>query len=672
MDAKTNPGAAVTALFVGGGEMGVRMRAHNWSASPLGPPERWPLPLKTLTGVMLASNQPMFIAWGPRRTMLYNDSYAGILGLKHPWALGQPFDRVWSEIWDDIEPIMARCYAGEPIQMDDITLVMHRRGYPEETHFAFSYTPVRDEVGQVAGVFCPCTEITAKVMADRQRAFRLGLEEGLRDLADPRQAMATAAEALGRHLDVAQVGYAEVGTDGHATTEGWFHDGRLPALSPGRYRLEDYGPAMAADMAAGKVVIVHDVREDARTSSPDALAAYAAIALRAFIIVPLVKAGRLTAYLYAAHPEPRRWSDEHLALAREVAERTWAAVERARAEAALRESEARWRGLFERMHEGFALCEMVYCPDGAALDFRFLEVNAALERLTGLPAAGVVGRLVTEAIPTIEEFWIRTYARVVESGEPAHFEHRIAALDRWFEVLAYRTEPGRFAALFLDVTRRKMDEERQALLAREVDHRAKNALAVVQAALRLTKAPDLPSYIRAIEGRVGSLARAQTLLAAGGWADADLRMLLQGELAVFLDAGSGGGPRVELEGPTVALPAGMAQPLAMITHELATNSVKYGALSVPTGRVAVSWRLDGGSLGTLSLRWAERGGPPVTGPPERCGFGSRVLESTVQGQLGGAVSLAWEPGGLVCDIEVPLKRIPVSTKATGSGASATD
>jgi PAS domain S-box-containing protein len=319
---------------------------------------------------------------------------------------------------------------------------------------------------------------------------------------------------------------------------------------------------------------------------------------------------------------------------------------------ALRKSEERWRGLFERMHEGLALCEIVYGSDGAAADFRYLEVNAAWERLTGVPPTEIVGRLASEAIPGIERFWTDTYARVAETGEPAHFEYYLAALGRWFEVLAYQTEPGRFAAVFLNISERKRQEEMQALMSREVDHRAKNALAVVQAAIRLTKAPDLPSYARIIEGRVGALARAQTLLADDRWAGADLRSLLRGELAGFLD--SAGGSQARLVGAAVTLPAGAAQPLAMAIHELATNAVKYGALSVPEGFVTVSWTLEGDLPGMLHLRWAETGGPPVTGVPERRGFGSRVLTGTVRRQLSGTVSLAWETAGLVCVMEVPL------------------
>ena len=149
--------------------MGERIRAHDWAATPLGLPGGWPQPLKTLVAVMLGANQPMFIAWGAEQTLLYNDAYAEVLALKHPGALGRPFLDVWDEIRSDLLPIVEQGFAGEPVHMDHIELVMHRRGYPEETHFSFSYTPVRDESGQVAGIFCPCTEITGQVLAERRR-----------------------------------------------------------------------------------------------------------------------------------------------------------------------------------------------------------------------------------------------------------------------------------------------------------------------------------------------------------------------------------------------------------------------------------------------------------------------------------------------------------------------
>ena len=152
-------------FFTENSEVGALMRAHDWSSSPLGLPEGWAMPLRTLVAVMLGSHQPMFVVWGPARTLLYNDAYAEILGRKHPEALGRSFLDVWAEIRGDLTPIVEETYAGRALHMDDITLVMHRKGYPEETHFAFSYTPVRDEDGAVAGLFCACTETTEEVHA---------------------------------------------------------------------------------------------------------------------------------------------------------------------------------------------------------------------------------------------------------------------------------------------------------------------------------------------------------------------------------------------------------------------------------------------------------------------------------------------------------------------------
>src|SRR5688500_3009861 len=106
-----------------GGNMGARIRSHDWAATSLGEPFHWPTPLKTLIGVVLGSNQPMFIAWGREQTLFYNDPYAAILADKHPAALGRDFLDVWEEIREDLIPIVDKAYAGQPVHMDDITLM---------------------------------------------------------------------------------------------------------------------------------------------------------------------------------------------------------------------------------------------------------------------------------------------------------------------------------------------------------------------------------------------------------------------------------------------------------------------------------------------------------------------------------------------------------------------
>ena len=171
--------SAAPGFLAGGGEAGALMRSLDWAATALGDPDGWPQPLKTLVGLMLAAGQPMCIIWGPERTYLYNDRYRPILGQKHPAGLGQPYFDVWPEVREAVSPLLDRVYEGEAIQMDDLVLTLERRDPPEEAHFSFSFTPVRDETGAVAGIFCPVMETTVAVMHDRQLATEHLLQQRL-------------------------------------------------------------------------------------------------------------------------------------------------------------------------------------------------------------------------------------------------------------------------------------------------------------------------------------------------------------------------------------------------------------------------------------------------------------------------------------------------------------
>jgi PAS domain S-box-containing protein len=159
--------AEIPAFLAGKGEMCGRVRAHDWSETPLGPVEGWPQSLRSLVGLILQARQPMFLAWGPALTLLYNDDYAQILGAKHPRALGEAFAVAWADIWPQFGPLVDRVMGGEAISFDDLPIPMRRNGYPEDTWFSFSYTPVRDESGAIAGLFCACTETTDKVRGEQ-------------------------------------------------------------------------------------------------------------------------------------------------------------------------------------------------------------------------------------------------------------------------------------------------------------------------------------------------------------------------------------------------------------------------------------------------------------------------------------------------------------------------
>ncbi len=151
--------------------MGARLRDTDWSGTPLGAAAAWPPALRTIVSLMLSSNQPMYVVWGPARAFLYNDHYAPFLGVKHPEALGRDLLlEVWPEIQDQLKPLVASVQRGEPVQVPGMQLILNRHGYPEETHFSFFFAPIRDESGAVAGMFGACNEITAQVQAERQLA----------------------------------------------------------------------------------------------------------------------------------------------------------------------------------------------------------------------------------------------------------------------------------------------------------------------------------------------------------------------------------------------------------------------------------------------------------------------------------------------------------------------
>jgi PAS domain S-box-containing protein len=213
-----------------------------------------------------------------------------------------------------------------------------------------------------------------------------------------------------------------------------------------------------------------------------------------------------------------------------------------------------------------------------------------------------------------------------------------------------------------DITESRAAEQRQRLLTREVDHRAKNALAVVQSIVRLTRAERLEDFAAAVEGRIDAMARAHTLLARERWAGGDLAEMVEAELAPYDEAA-----RVAASGPAARLAPEAVQAVSMVLHELATNAAKYGALSVPGGRVQVAWAASPGS--GLDLSWTEEGGPALPpGPPKRRGFGSRMIDATMAGQLGGTVRFDWRTAGLRCDLRIPPERL-VSVGNNGKAPS---
>ncbi len=186
----------------------------------------------------------------------------------------------------------------------------------------------------------------------------------------------------------------------------------------------------------------------------------------------------------------------------------------------------------------------------------------------------------------------------------------------------------------------------QELLAREVDHRARNSLAVIQSIVSMMPPTSGASIAKVIEGRIRAMARAHTLLSHARWEGADLASLVDEELEPYR-----AGDRISIKGPAIAIRPNVAQNFALAIHELATNAAKYGALSQQGGRLDVSWRVDGDRL---ILRWQERNGPAVE-KPQKLGFGSKVIEASIRRQLGGVIEKEWNTEGLRATVNVPVE-----------------
>ncbi len=318
----------------------------------------------------------------------------------------------------------------------------------------------------------------------------------------------------------------------------------------------------------------------------------------------------------------------------------------------------------------------------AELDENLLKASSAKEALEILLKTDVAAILVDVCMPELDGFelaqMIREHPRFKDTAIIFISAVLLSELDslKAYEMggvdyVSVPVVPGVLRAkvrVFVDLYRKSKELERvndelerrvkertaeleaaiaqQELLAREVDHRARNALAVIQSIVSMMPPTPGAAMARIIEGRIRAMARAHTLLSQARWEGADLSRLVHEELEPFR-----AGDRVSVHGEAAAIKPSVAQNFALAIHELATNAAKYGALSAPEGKLEVSWTL---SDEALVLNWTESGGPAAP-PPKKVGFGSKVIDASIKRQLGGDIDRKWSGDGLCCVLRVPAE-----------------
>jgi PAS domain S-box-containing protein len=500
----SQPISGVRALFA----------AHDWRTCPLGHPDTWPPELATAVSMALNSAFPMFVAWGPDLRFFYNDAYAVILGAKHPAALAQPFQQIWAEIWTDLVPIIDRALSNKSAFHEDLPLVVVRQGFPEQGFFTFSYSPLHDGSGKVAGMYCTVIETTSRVQAERRAALELKLSDALRPLSSPEEVLDTASALLGQELQLTRAMYAQVNDAAGTFTvqRQWIREGS-DELSGATLSIAHFGPEIGAVLRAGDTLVINDPALDPRTAGFPA--PYREERIGAVITVPLVRDGRLVAFLSLNRAEPYYWSEGEIRFTRETAERTWAALETAKAQAELRAERDRSSYIFDTMVEGFALIDP---------DWTVTRMNAEGLRICRLRAEQVIGRthweLFPEAAGTNAGDMLYRAMNERVAGAVEYRLPEVGGRSGWNEVRAFPTQDGGIAVFFREITDRKRAEENLMLADQRKDeflamlaHELRNPLAPISAAAMLLDMGSLnETRVRQSSAIIGRQVRHMTRL----------------------------------------------------------------------------------------------------------------------------------------------------------------
>lgn len=527
------------------------------------------------------------------------------------------------------------------------------------THWREPHESTPDELRLFDVLARLAADLLERAMRQERQAFLLRLSDELRALDNPSAVQGRAMQLLGEHLSVDRAAFALLDSDHEVmSVASEWRRGDAPSAI-GHYPTDEFRRRFMACLRKGAVAVIEDAcsepprPEDSRTLDLETVYRRAAIACA------LVNKERFTGAIFVDQHTPRQWTETEIATVREVGERTWEASERARAEVARRDSEERFRKFAD------ASSDVLWIRNAATLALEY--ASPAVQTVFGVLPEGIIGepgRWGALVVPDDREAALQRLEET-RRGEAVVHEFRIQRPSdrsfRWirstdFPLFDEQGRVQRVAGIASDITELRRSADHQAVLVAELQHRVRNIMAMIRSISRRTAegAQSVPDYGALMEGRLLTLARVQTLLTRAANKGVGIRDIVREQLSAQAQPHS----QFEIVGENVLISPKAAEVITLAIHELATNALKYGALSVPEGRIAVKWDTEERQTSCwLSLDWLEHVPQGVSQPSRatrRNGFGTELIECRVPYELGGRGELTIEPGGARCHLEFPL------------------
>ena len=623
-----SPGVDVAAKMADS-EMLNRFDAMAWETTALGPVETWPTTLITTVRTMLASPVPMVLLVGRDAILIYNEGYKVIAGKRHPQCFGASAFSSWPEVADFNRVVIDTVMGGGTLSYEDQQFTLYRNGTAEEVWLNLHYSPVVHEDAVVA-VLAILSEATKRILAER--------------------ALARSREQLSLALGASGI----VGTwDWHVEENRVYSDQRFSSL----YGADIENPEEGAPISAYLSGIHPDDLEAVSRAMQDAMATGERFSAEYRL---LQKNGAVRWVL--AEGQPRLDTEGRCTRFPGVAVDITA--QKATAEAHAR-SEMAFRTLAN------AMPQMVWStrPDGFH-DY----YNARWYEFTGVPDGSTDGEAWNGMFhdDDQERAWA-AWRHSLETGDPYQIEYRLrhhSGIYRWVlgRALPVRDEKGEITLWYgtcTDIHDARMAMAEREIVAHELSHRIKNIFSVLSGIISLSarSAPETRGFAEQLRKRIEAMGRAHDFVRPHSRTSrpVDMETTVFGLLQRLLEpyASENNELRINFSGDDTPIGDSAATPLALLLHELATNSAKYGALSHAAGRLNVVGRKAGESY---SLDWNESGSPHPLSPPDVDGFGSRLMKISVEGQLGGTFSRRWNPEGIEVSVTMPIASISRSSK----------